>query len=199
MEDDGSELEGGWPARDFDKSARAYLLVEARQRVQEQLALIRAQDVKIAALFTTSAGLFALSGVLGSLKVEASPETVLTFLGFFASLLAWCLLGLAYWTREIGSGLDLEVIREHYGGTTRQELEDVALESLVEGFILNQRTIRSKERWLRKSFFAVAAQLLLLFAAIIATAVVAPENPSPQDLSSPERSASSAVLVDGER
>ena len=191
---DGNESESteGWSTRD-------YLRVEARMRVQEQLSLIRAQDVKIAALFTTSAGLFALSGVLGSLSVEVSPETVLTFLGFFASLIAWCLLGLAYWTREIGSGLDLAIIRQHYGGTSRQELEDVTLESLVEGFVINQGTIRSKERWLRKSFFAVATQLLLLFAAFIAVSLVAPENSTHQAPASSENSASSAVLIDGER
>jgi hypothetical protein len=199
VQEDESAREDGWPTRDFDEGARGYLLVEARQRVQEQLALIRAQDVKIAALFTTSAGLFALSGALGSLKVDATPETVLTFLGFFASLLAWCLLGLAYWTREIGSGLDLLAIRANYRETSRQELEDVTLETLVSGFKLNQQTIRSKERWLRKSFFAVAAQLLLLFLAIIATAVAGPELSSPLTQSSPDSSASGAVLVDGER
>ena len=199
MKDDEYELQDGWPARDFDEQARDYLLVEARKRVQEQLSLIRAQDVKIAALFTTSAGLFALSGLLGILRVELSPESVLTFLGFFASLLAWCLLGLAYWTREIGSGLDLDVIRQHYSRSSRQELEDVTLETLSEGFVLNQRTIRSKERWLRMSFFAVAAQLILLFAAIIATAVAAPEDPSPRAPESSDRSPSSAVLIDGER
>lgn len=137
--------------------------------------------------------------MLGSLSVEASPETVLTFLEFFASLVAWCLLGLAYWTREIASGLDLTVIRWHYGGTSRQELEDVALESLVEGFALNQRTIRSKERWLRKSFFAVAAQLLLLFAAILASAAVSSEHSTPQTPETTNGSASSAVLIDRER
>ena len=198
MQDREPEAQDGWPAQEFEKDARDYLLGEARQRVQEQLAFIRAQDVKIAALFTTSAGLFALSGVLGSLSVEASPETVLTFLEFFASLVAWCLLGLAYWTREIGSGLDLTVIRRHYGGTSRQELEDVTLESLVEGFTLNQRTIRSKERWLRKSFFAVAAQLLLLFGAIIASAAASSENSSAQAPEASDSSVSSAILINSE-
>ena len=162
--------EDGWPARDFDEDVRLYLLIEARQRVQEQLAFLRAQDVKIAALFTASTALFALSGFLGSLSLEPTPEVVLTFMALFASLVAWSCLGLAYWTREIGVGLNLELIRDHYTGFSKQELQDASLESFVEDFTQNQRTIRSKARWLKRSFVALAAQLLLLFASIIATA-----------------------------
>lgn len=194
--------EDGWPARDFDEEARDYLLVEARQRVQEQLSLIRSQDVKTAALFTTSIGVFTLSGLLGSLRVEATTEAVLTLIAFFGSLVVWFFLGLAYWTREIGSGLDVEVVRLHYRRASRRELQEITLESLVEGFILNQKTIRSKEQWLRKSFFAVAAQLLLLFAAIIASAIADPADPADPSLQVPpvtDNAPSSAILVDGER
>jgi len=169
-------LETGWPARDFDAEAREYLLEEAHQRVQAQLAHLRAQDVKIAALFTASAGLFALSGLLGGLRLEATPEAVLTFMGFFASLVAWLFLGLAYWTRDIGVGLDLDIVKKHYAGATSQELKDATLESLVAGFILNQQTIESKTRWLQKSFFGVATQLLLLFAVVVAGAIASPAD-----------------------
>ncbi len=162
-------LESGWPARDFDPEARSFLLQEARQRVQEQLAQVRNYDVKIAALFTASAGLFALSGFLGSLKLEASPAALLTMMAVSASLVAWILMGFAYWLRETGTGLEMQVIRESYAGISRQELEDAALESHVEDFILNERTIRAKARWLTRSLFAVAAQLVLLFAATIAS------------------------------
>lgn len=172
-------LESGWPARDFDEEARAFLLEEARQRIQAQVAHLRAQDVKIAALFTASAGLFALSGLLGGLRVEATPETVLTFMGFLASLVAWLFLGLAYWTRDMGVGLDLEIVKRHYTLASSQELKDATLESLVAGFILNQQTIGSKTRWLQKSFFAVATQLLLLFAAVIAGAIASPGDLAP--------------------
>ena len=161
-------LESGWPARDFDAEARAFLLQEARQRVQEQLAQVRNYDVKIAALFTASAGLFALSGFLGSLKLDASPAALLTMMAVSVSLVAWILLGFAYWLRETGTGLEMQAIRENYAGTSRQELEDAALESHVEDFILNERTIRAKARWLTRSLFAVSAQLILLFAATIA-------------------------------
>ena len=164
-------LEDGWPSREFDEEARAYLLEEARQRVQEQLTHLRAQDVKIAALFTASTALFALSGFLGSLRLEGTPEAILTLLTLFASLGAWLCLGSAYWTRDIGDGLNLEIIRGHYRRTSKQELQDVALESLVEDFILNQRTIIAKARWLRWSFVLVATQLLLLFSSILAAAV----------------------------
>ena len=162
-------LESGWPARDFDAEARAYLLHEARQRVQEQLAQVRNYDVKIAALFTASAGLFALSGFLGNLRLDASAAALLTMMAVFASLIAWILLGFAYWLRETGTGLEMQAIRENYAGASRQELEDAALESHVEDFILNERTIRAKARWLTRSLFAVAAQLVLLFAATIAS------------------------------
>ncbi len=192
-------LEDGWPARDFDEDARAYLLEEGRQRVQAQLAHLRAQDVKVAALFTASAGLFALSGLFGDLRVEATPEAVLTFMGFFASLVAWSFLGLAYWTRDMGVGLDLEIVRRYYGRASRQELQDAALEALVAGFILNQQTIRAKTQWLQKSFFAVATQLLLLFAAIVAAAIASPGDLAPQDSTAAGSSQSGTVLVDGER
>ena len=164
-------FEQGWPARDFDEDAREYLLIESRQRVQEQLTLLRSQDVKIAALFTASTALFALSGILGSPRLEGTPEAVLTFMAFFVSLGAWLCLGIAYWTRDIGDGLNLAIIREHYVQTSIQDLQDVALESLVEDFILNQRQILTKGRWLKWSFVAVATQLLLLFASIVASAV----------------------------
>lgn len=161
----------GWPARDFDEAARSYLLQEARLRVQEQLAQIRTYDVKIAALFTASAGLFALSGFLGSLTIEATPEAVLTLLAISVSLVAWILLGIAYWLRTTGVGLDMQAIRDSYANTGQQELRDTALESLVEDFILNERTIRSKAGWLTRSLIAVAIQLLLLFAATVANSV----------------------------
>ena len=170
MSEDFESFEQGWPARDFDEDARGYLLIEARQRVQEQLSTLRSQDVKIAALFTASVALFALSGFLGSLRIEATPEAVLTVMAFVASLGAWLCLGIAYWTRETGDGLSLTMIREYYSGSSRQELQEVGLESAVEDFALNQRAIRAKSRWLRWSFVAVATQLLLLFASILASA-----------------------------
>ena len=163
-------LEDGWPSRAFDEEARAYLLDEARRRVQAQLSHLRAQDVKIAALFTASAGLFALSGFLGNLRVDAEPEVILTFMALFASLVAWLFLGVAYWTREIASGLNLEIIRDHYAGSSRQELENVSLESSIAAFAINQQTILTKAVWLQRSFVAVAAQLLLIFASVLVTA-----------------------------
>lgn len=129
---------------------------------------VRNYDIKIAALFTASAGLFALSGFLGSLRLETSPAAVLTLMAVSVSLITWILLGFAYWLRETGTGLEMQTIRENYVGASRQELEDAALESYVEDFILNERTIRAKARWLTWSLFAVAAQLILLFAATIA-------------------------------
>ena len=191
--------EQGWPARDFDEEARSYLLQEGRQRVQEQLAQLRSYDVKIAALFTASAGLFALSGFLGSLKLADSPAAILTLLALFASLIAWILLGIAYWLRETGTGLEMQTVRDNYAGTSRQELQDAALESYVEDFILNQRTLRSKARWLTWSLVAVAAQLLLLFAATIANAEVNSVGEQSQPQPTVEESTSSAVLVDGAR
>ena len=134
------------------------MLLEARHRVQEQLAQVRSYDVKIAALFTASAGLFALSGFWGISRFETSPAAVLTLMAVTVSLIAWVLLGIAYWLRETGTGLEMHsYTRRTYAGTTRQELEDAALESHVEDFILNERTIRAKARWLTRSLFAVAA------------------------------------------
>ena len=100
-------------------------------------------------------------------------------MGFLASLVAWLFLGLAYWTRDMGVGLDLEIVKRHYTLASSQELKDATLESLVAGFILNQQTIGSKTRWLQKSFFAVATQLLLLFAAVIAGAIASPGDLAP--------------------
>ena len=71
----------------------------------------------------------------------------------------------------MGVGLDLEIIQRFYRHASRQELRDAALESLVAGFSINRQAIDWKTQWLQKSFFAVATQLLLLFAAIVAAAV----------------------------
>ena len=189
----------GWPARDFDEEARAYLLLEARLRVQEQLAQVRTYDVKIAALFTASAGLFALSGFLGSLRFEATPEAVLTVMTVTLSLIAWALLGVAYWLRTTGVGLDMQAVRDNYANTTLSELRDAALESLVEDFILNEKTIRSKARWLTCSLVAVAAQLLLLFAATVANSV-ADETDVGADLpGTVEDSSLRAIPIEGAR
>ncbi len=188
--------EEGWPSRDFSPDARAYLLQEARLRVQEQLAQVRTYDVKIAALFTASAGLFALSGFLGTLKLEATPEAVLTLMTVSASLIAWTLLGVAYWLRNTGVGLDMQMIRDGYAKADIQELRDTALEALVEDFILNQNTIRSKARWLTRSLFAVAVQLILLFAATVANAVADDIDAAAQPPRAAQYSPLGAVLVD---
>ncbi|MCY3568456.1 MAG: hypothetical protein OXH38_07485 [Chloroflexi bacterium] len=168
----GSELrEDGWPARDFDVDARGYLLSETRQRVQEQLDEIATQDVKIAALFTASAALFAVSGLTGEVRLEWSAAAILTFATFFTSLIAWLLLGIAYWTRSVGLGVDPRVFRRHYQQASEQELRDAALELAVEDFGLNQNTIESKARWLKRSFIAVAIQLLFAFSAVVASSI----------------------------
>lgn len=164
---DQQRQEDGWPSRAFDDEARAYLLTEARQRVQEQLSHISALDVKTAALFTVSAVLFTASGLVSGVRWELTPLVVPTFMAFFTSLVAWACLGRAYWTRNVGVGIDLRIIREDYARASASELRDAALESAFEDFILNQQTISSKTRWLRRSFFAVAAQLVLLFASIV--------------------------------
>ena len=166
--------EDGWPARDFDEGARRYLLTETRQRVQEQLAEIAAQDVKIAALFTASAALFAVSGLTGDVRLEWSTAAILTFATFFASLIAWIFLGFAYRTRPVGLGVDPRVFRRHYQQASEQELRDAALELAVEDFGLNQKTIDSKARWLRYSFVAIAIQLVFAFLAVVASSIHEP-------------------------
>ncbi len=186
----------GWPTRDFDEDARSYLLQEARLRVQEQLAHVRTYDVKIAALFTASAGLFALTGVLGNLRIEATPEAVLSLMTASASLIAWILLGIAYWLRNSGVGLDMQTIRDKYA---KVGLQDAALESLVEDFILNQNTIRSKARWLTRSLIAVAVQLILLFAATLANAVTDDIDIAALPPSDADHPSLGAVLVDDAR
>jgi len=140
MVDDHSS-EAGWPARAFEEGVRDYLLVEAQVRVREQLAHISAQDVKTAALFTASAALLTVSGLLGETRLAFTSPAVLTILAFCASLITWFLLGLAYWTREVGAGVNLEIIRDHDAGASERELRDVVLESAVEDFTLNQQTI----------------------------------------------------------
>ena len=199
MPEDRRSYEEGWPARDFSEEARSYLLHEARQRVQEQLAQVRSYDVKIAALFTASAGLFALSGFLGSLRIEATPEGVLTLMTVSASLIAWILLGIAYWLRRTGVGLDMQAIRDYYAKSGVQELQDAALESLVEDFILNQRTIRSKALWLKWSLIAVAAQLLLLFAATVADTVAGNIEAEAQPPTTAEHDSLCAILINDAR
>lgn len=163
--------EDGWPARDFDRKARRYLLSESRQRVQEQLAELGSQDVKIAALFTASAALFAVNGLTGGVQLVWSAAAILTFATFLASLVAWTLLGFAYWTRSVGLGVDPRVFRRHYQQASEQELRDAALELAVEDFELNQGTIDSKAKWLRCSFLAIAVQLVLTFSAVLASSI----------------------------
>ena len=172
---------------------------EARLRVQEQLAQVRTYDVKIAALFTASAGLFALTGVLGNLRIEATPEAVLSLMTASGSLIAWILLGIAYWLRNSGVGLDMQTIRDKYAKVGLQELQDAALESLVEDFILNQNTIRSKARWLTRSLIAVAVQLILLFAATLANAVTDDIDIAALPPSDADHPSLGAVLVDDAR
>lgn len=191
--------EDGWPSRDFHPDARSYLLVESRRRVQEQLAEIGALDVKIAALFTASAVLFTISGLVGDLTLEFSAPAVLTFAAFFASLISWLLLGLAYWTRKVGVGVDPRIFRHHYKRSSEQELRDAALESAVEDFAQNQSTIGSKALWLQRSFFAIAAQLVLVFASVVATSVADGAEPKSQETTVTEEAQSGATGLDGSR
>lgn len=191
--------EDGWPARDFDEHARAYLLAESRQRIQEQLAQIGAQDVKIAALFTASAALFAVSGLTGELRPELTVHAVLTYATFLATLISWLLLGRAYWTRTVGVGVDPRVFRDFYRSASEQELRDVALELAVEDFGLNQGAIQSKARWLRFAFVAIAAQLLLVFSSVVASSVEDPSTSKPIDLRGNVAQQSSASSLEGSR
>ena len=191
--------EEGWPARDFDEPARAYLLAESRQRIQEQLAQIGAQDVKIAALFTASAALFAVSGLTGELRPALSVHAFLTYATFLATLISWLLLGRAYWTRTVGVGVDPRVFREHYRSASEQELRDVALELAVEDFGLNQGAIQSKARWLRFAFVAIAAQLLLLFASVLAHSVEDQSTSNPIEVQGSIAQQSSAPSLEGSR
>ena len=191
--------EDGWPSRDFDEDGRAYLLTESRQRIQEQLAQIAAQDVKIAALFTASVALFAVSGLTGDLRLELSTPAFLTYATFLVSLISWSLLGRAYWTREVGVGVDPRVFREHYRLASEQELRDVALELAVEDFGLNQGAIESKARWLRFAFVAIAAQLLLVFASVVAVSIDEQVTPQPVDPQVVEDNQSGASSLEGSR
>ena len=198
MTDDLQE-ENSWPARDFDLGARAYLLEESRKRVQEQLAHIGAQDVKAAALFTASAVLFTATGLVGDLKIEPTASAVLTCFAFFASVVSWLLLGCSYWTREVGVGVNLQILRDHYVDASEQELRDSALESAVEDFELNQRTIKSKARWLRFAFMAIAIQLALVFASVMASSLDSTVETETQESPVAEEVQSGAPSLDSSR
>ncbi len=198
MSQQPESYEQGWPARDFDGPARDYLLTEARQRVQEQLAHIGAQDVKTVALFTASALVFTASGILGDVRLAFNSVVLLTMTTFAASLFAWVLLGVAYWTRQVGVGVDLNVLTTNYPTASERVLRDVALEALVEAFRLNQSTISAKAKWIRRAFFAVAVQFLLLFASVVANAAIEERQTPPVEPIPAEGEESGAARFDGQ-
>lgn len=79
-----------WPDRDFSPEARDYLVVEVRQRIQEQLARISAQDIKTATIFTISVLLISASGLIGDTRLFASLSGSLLGLALVASLSPGC-------------------------------------------------------------------------------------------------------------
>ena len=165
------DREEGWPERDFDPSARDYLLDEARQRVQEQLAQITAQDVKCAAIITISVLLVSASGLIGEPTINLTVAGVLTPITFGAALITWILGWLAYQSRPVGAGVNVSLLRTHYRRASAGALRGAALEALVLDFEQNQVVLTAKEQWLRYAVRVAGVQGALLLAVLIARAV----------------------------
>ncbi len=165
------DIELGWPARNFSPAARGYLLKEVRQRVQEQLAYISAQDVKTATIFTLSVVLLSASGLFGDFRLALNVSGVLTALEFVFALFVWLFAWLAYRESRVGSGVNVGVFPRHYPGASAQALKDVALEALTLDFEQNRAVIAAKARWLSLAVYALGAQALTLVALIAARAI----------------------------
>ncbi len=166
-------LEDGWPARDFSAPARRYLLSEARQRVQEQLTALAAQDLKCGAVITVSVLLVSASGLIGEARIGPSASGILTPMTFAASLVTWVFAWLAYRTRRVGAGVDIATLRITFRHESEQALRDAALETLVLDFGQNEVVLNQKARLLRCAVYAAGVQSLLLLAVLVARALEA--------------------------
>lgn len=166
-----TDIEQGWPARDFSPESRDYLLTEARKRVQEQLAYVSTQDVKTATVFALSVVLLSASGLVGDLRISFAIAGVLAALEFAFTLLAWTFAWLAYREGKVGSGVNVAIFRRHYRGASTRELKDASLESLTLDFEQNLAVIAAKARWLSLAVYSLGAQALTLIALIIERAV----------------------------
>ena len=160
-----------WPDRDFSPEARDYLVVEVRQRIQEQLARISAQDIKTATIFTISVLLISASGLIGDTRLFASLSGSLLGLALVASLSTWVFAWLSYRAREIVTGEDVPTLAAHYPNSSVDELKSVVLATLTLGFEKNAAVIRAKEKWLRYAVNSVGCQVLLLFAVLVSRSI----------------------------
>ncbi|MYA02849.1 MAG: hypothetical protein F4038_12795 [Chloroflexi bacterium] len=164
------QLERGWSEAHFDEEARSYLLTEARQRVQEQIKFMDSQDVRIATVFTVSVLIVSATGIIGEVAFAVETVAIFTLIAFAASVIEWGLCWWAYRSNTIDTGVNVVRMAFDYAGSSRQQLQDAALETLVDGFSDNQRVINERSRWLRSSILMLGVQLALLVATIVAGA-----------------------------
>ena len=104
------------------------------------------QDVRIATVFTVS--VLIVSATESSVKWHSRLRrvAVLTLMAFGASVIEWALCWWAYRSSTIDTGVNVERMAIDYSGHSRQQLQDAALETLVDSFSDNQRVIDERSR-----------------------------------------------------
>ena len=162
-----NSIEEWWPERDFNEEAREYLLIESRLRLQEQLSHLGAQDVKSVAIFTASVLVVSAAGLLGDLRFDFSVLGILSPVALASTVVTWFFVWKAYKARDIGTGVNVAKLAKDYVGSAAQELRDVALETLVAEFSMNELAIEEKGRWLTMAVYAVALQVCVALAVVI--------------------------------
>ena len=129
------------------------------------------QDVRIATVFTVSVLIVSATGVIGNVAFAAEAVAVLTLITFAASVVQWGLCWWAYRSSTIDTGVNVKRMALDYSGSSRQQLQDAALETLVDSFSDNQGVISQRSYWLRNAILMLGVQLALLVATVIAGAI----------------------------